>query len=149
MYSASWALFRNGNQEMSINSISLTLFVDDLEQAVEFYTVRLGIFTCASDLAIGAGETVSVKFGGVCSCFELDLCDVSSSQELCKLVGKQGGDALLLTFPIDSTEKMEAHLSINQVDIYDRYELPYAEWLFVQDPFGNRIALCEDLTASA
>lgn len=126
---------------MAIDSVSLTLIVDNVEQAVDFYVKRLGLFTKPESVS----DSVSLELIGDC-CFSLSLCDVSSNPELRNLVGSQSGNATFLTLPIDDTEEMENQLRMNSVEVNDRYELPYAEWLFVSDPFGNQIALCQDLT---
>ena len=129
---------------MITNSVRLRLLVDDYDRAINFYVNQLSLFAVESDRNSGQERSVSLCLVNKCPNFVLDLSDVSSDTSLCDLVGRQCGDSILMTIPINSVEQMESTLRSAGLNLDGRNELPYGEWLFIRDPFGNRIALCEE-----
>lgn len=126
------------------DAVRIRLFVDDYDRAIDFYVNQLGLFAIESDRGAGSDRTVSLHLNSKCPNFVLDLSDVSAEPAYSPLIGNQSGNAILMTIPIDDVEAMETTIRSSNIEIDGRNELPYAEWLFLKDPFGNRIALCEE-----
>lgn len=126
------------------NSVRVWLLVSDFDTAIDFYVRQLGLFEIESDRNPGEHRAVSLKLAKHCENFVLDLSNVAQNDVRRPLVGRQWGGAICMTLPVDSLEEVEKHLSETGVEIVGRQELPYAEWIFVRDPFGNKLSLCEE-----
>lgn len=126
------------------NSVRVWLLVSDFDQAIEFYVRQSGLFEIESDRNLGEDRAVSLKLAKHCRNFVLDLSYVDLDNDRRPLVGRQWGDAIGITLPVDSMEEVEKRLTESGVEIIGRQELPYAEWIFLRDPFGNKLSLCED-----
>ncbi|MEQ1830684.1 MAG: hypothetical protein ABL921_32330 [Pirellula sp.] len=127
-----------------MNSVRVWLLVDNFDLAIDFYVRRLKLFEIESDRNSGADRAVSLNLAKHCKNFVLDLSNVTHDSLRRKLVGKQWGDAIGITLPVDNLEELEKNLRESGVEIVGRQELPYAEWIFVRDPFGNKLSLCEE-----
>lgn len=129
---------------MTNKSVRMWLLIDDFDTAIDFYVKRMGLFEIESDRNPGVHRAVSLKLAKNCENFVLDLCNVAQDDPRGSLVGKQWGDAIGITLPVENMEELENRLCESGVEIVGRQELPYAEWIFVRDPFGNKLSLCDE-----
>lgn len=127
------------------HSVISTLLVDDMQVAVDFYSSTIGLFFVESDTGTGVDRLVTLRLRELCECFVLLLCNATRDQELSALVGRQTGNATLLTLPVKDLSDVVFRLRRSNVEIVREYELPYAEYALIRDPFGNEIDLCETL----
>lgn len=133
----------NKAANMTKNTVSFTLLVNSHESAIEFYVRKLRLFEVESDHGTDSNRLVSLRLKSCCDCFTLVLCEGSTSPELKEPVGCQSGSVTMLTLPVVDISTIEARIAEANIEVIRRYELPYAEYVMIRDPFGNKIDLVE------
>ena len=102
----------------------MRLLVSDFDKAIDFYVKRLGLLEIESDRNAGTHRVVSLNLARHCENFVLILSSVSQDDSRRTLVGKQWGDAIGVTLPVDNIEEIETRLNEWGVEIVGRQRTP-------------------------
>lgn len=131
-----------------MNSIkSLVILVGDQQEALDFYTEKLG-FEVHTDATFGEGNRwVTVSLPGQ-SDLEISLV-LAKSDEARSRVGKQSDDqSPLLGFTTSDIESDIANFQANDVRLASELmNEPWGRFVFFEDLYGNRMYLHEEIVA--
>ena len=120
----------------------ITLFVANQNEALEFYTKKLGFFI-HTDAMFGEKMRWLTVTPSEQKDLEITLFLAETAEEKA-LIGKQGGTKPLLAFACDSCAKTHETLKKNGVTIVSEPELqPWGTSMTIQDLYGNYIYLVE------
>jgi catechol 2,3-dioxygenase-like lactoylglutathione lyase family enzyme len=123
------------------------LFVNNQDQALEFYTKKLG-FEVAEDSTLGDYRWLLVRLPDSRE-FSINL-DVAKTDEQKALVGRQAADAPL--FSIETDDCMTEYRSLKErgVEFDGEPEVrPYGTGVLMKDLYGNKIYINEDLPSAS
>jgi catechol 2,3-dioxygenase-like lactoylglutathione lyase family enzyme len=118
------------------------LLVDDLDEALEFYTTRLG-FEVAEDEAMGDYRWLLVRLPDNRE-FSINL-SVADTDEQKALVGRQAADLPLFGIDTDDCRLEYEVMKARGVTFEGEPEThPYGTGVLLKDLYGNRIYLNQD-----
>lgn len=118
------------------------LLVDDLDEALEFYTTRLG-FEVAEDEAMGDYRWLLVRLPDNRE-FSINL-SVADTDEQKALVGRQAADLPLFGIDTDDCRLEYEAMKARGVTFEGEPEThPYGTGVLLKDLYGNRIYLNQD-----
>ncbi|MCC6825821.1 MAG: VOC family protein [Acidobacteria bacterium] len=123
---------------------SFVLLVRDQQEALDFYTEKLG-FAVHTDASFGEGNRwLTVCLPGQEE-FEISLAPVHTDEGKA-MVGKQSdADNALLGITTDDIEADIARFKANGVELEgDLIDEPYGKFIFLRDLYGNRLYLHEE-----
>ncbi len=121
---------------------SVCLLVGDYDEAIDFYCNKLELFEVESDNDFGDGNRfVCLSFVDIRFLFAFQLC--RPTRESAHLIGKQAGEHILVTFPIEDAETMLDRLARSGVEPKQVNRLPYGVQIKVKDCVGNTISMFE------
>lgn len=125
------------------HTIELTLLVSDFEKAIHFYVNTLQLFRVSQDNGDKNDRNVFLKFDSPGNIFSLRLSRPSHGSFDESIIGKQAGlGRLFLQLPGD-VEQIQNRLREQTLPCGEIYEVPYATWLFIIDPFGNQLSIID------
>jgi catechol 2,3-dioxygenase-like lactoylglutathione lyase family enzyme len=120
----------------------VTLFVKDQDEALKFYTQKLG-FKIHTDAMFGETMRWLTITPATQSDMELSLMLAENADEKA-LIGKQGGHKPLLAFACDDCEKTHETLKRNGVKIVSVPEAqPWGTSMAVEDLYGNQLYIVQ------
>jgi lactoylglutathione lyase len=118
------------------------LFVSNHDEALEFYTKRLG-FEVAEDSTMGGYRWLLVRLpGNEEFCINLDVAKTGEQETL---VGRQAADLPLFSIDTDDCLSEYAALKERGVEFEGEPEVrPYGTGVLMKDLYGNKIYLNQD-----
>jgi predicted enzyme related to lactoylglutathione lyase len=120
----------------------VTLFVNDQEEALNFYTQKLG-FKLHTDAMFGESGRWLTITASEQSDLEVALMLAENAEEKA-LVGKQGGSKPFLAFACDDCEKTHEALKNNGVKILGAPEKqPWGTSMSIVDLYGNHLYIVQ------
>lgn len=121
------------------------LFVDDYDKGIQFYCNTLGLFKVDANTDFGDGSRfVYLRFSDKQILFSMHL--VLAQLTEVELVGRQAGNQLFISLPIEDADLLMNKLAKDNVDTEGGIiELPYGRQIILRDCFGNRLALFQRL----
>jgi predicted enzyme related to lactoylglutathione lyase len=118
------------------------LLADDMDQALEFYTTRLG-FEVAEDERMGDYRWLLVRLPDNRE-FCLNL-DAAKTAEQKTLIGRQAADLPLFSIDTDDCRREYEAMKARGVAFEGEPEThPYGTGVLLRDLYGNRIYLNQD-----
>ena len=130
-------------ERTSLKRVTLVkLFVSDHDEALEFYTRKLG-FEVAEDTGMGDYRWLLVRLPD-----NKELCinlDVAKTDEQRALIGRQAADLPL--FSIETDDRISEYRALKErgVEFEGEPEVrPYGTGVLMKDPYGNKIYLNQD-----
>jgi catechol 2,3-dioxygenase-like lactoylglutathione lyase family enzyme len=126
-----------------MNRISLiSVFVDDLDRAIEFYRDKLG-FLVAEDVPFGTQRWVTLRApGDETVTLTLKLAEAEADR---KLIGKQGGSQPFLGLATDDCMADYRSMKSAGVKFLGEPQVqPYGTGVMLEDPYGNKIYLNQE-----
>lgn len=120
----------------------VTLFVKNQDEALKFYTEKLG-FTVHTDAMFGEKMRWLTIAPSKQPDLELSLMLAESAEEKA-LIGKQGGNKPFLAFACDDCEKAHEAFKNNGVKIVSAPEKqPWGTSMAVEDLYGNHLYIVQ------
>ncbi len=118
----------------------LTLFVRDQDEALKFYTEKLG-FTVHTDADMGGMRWLTLNPKGQKD-FELVLFLAEGTDT--SLIGKQGGTGILICLSSDNLDKDYKDLKAKGIEFTDEpEEHPWGKSVTMKDLYGNLLYLVQ------
>lgn len=132
------------NQEKKYQEVSLILFVDSYDKAVEFYCTKTQLFELKCETDLGGGyKYLILKLINSEQC-EFNLNVVLREDETIKRSGVRQIGNFRLSINVDDCQKLYEDYSAQGIVFQDEpLELPYGVQVSMLDPFGNSIGLFE------
>ena len=119
----------------------VSIFVDNQDEALKFYTEKLG-FTVHDDTLFGDMRWLTLNAKGQNNFFVVLY--AATKKEDKDLVGKQGGSAPLLCLESDNIEKDYNDMSKKGVQFVDAIEEnPWGKSITLKDLYGNQLYLVQ------
>jgi len=121
----------------------IKLFVSDQDEALEFYTGKLG-FEVAEDSKLGDYRWLLVRLPDNKEfCINLDVANTGEQQAL---VGRQAADLPLFSIETDDCMREYRALKERGVEFEGEPEVrPYGTGVLMKDLYGNKIYINQDV----
>ena len=120
----------------------VTLFVENVDRAIDFYTSKLG-FEKTMDEEMGDDRWVTVAPKGAQTAFTL-----STGRGENRVPGKPGGETGII-LEVDDVNKLHATLTKQNVEFTEKpQQMPWGGWAMFKDSEGNILGLHSPVTAA-
>jgi catechol 2,3-dioxygenase-like lactoylglutathione lyase family enzyme len=127
---------------MILNSLITSLLVKDYDEAISFYSGKLG-FVVVEDVPMGPDRWVTIALSG--SHETVFALHVAKSDSDLALVGKQGGSFPFLGITTDDCPGDYRRLKALGVNFQGEPEVrPYGTGVMLEDLYGNKIFLNQE-----
>ena len=127
-----------------VSGVTLALWVDDYDKAIEFYCEQSQLFSLVANATIDSdNRNVVLGCNNPNAPFRLVVYRATTPAML-SLVGHQGGERALFVLPIDDCMGSYERLRVAGVAfVGEPVQLPYGCQATMIDPFGNKVCLSE------
>jgi hypothetical protein len=123
--------------------VTLTLWVDDYDKAINFYCEKTQLFTLVANTAGPGLRNVVLEYKRRTAPFRL-VVHLATNAELSSLVGRQGGDRAIFVLPVDNClDSYHRLLHLGVTFTGEPIQLAYGCQVTLIDPFGNKVCLSE------